>query len=203
MEYFWHQTFAAKTKSSGYHRKSFTPEGVKSRSKSQVVRQSPQTFHTRRCKVSQQNPSLKAITVKVSHQKMQSFVAKAKSSGNHRKSFTPEGGKPFSNQSSFGWYCLPINMIGRGWNLDFGVKKCPNRKIIFRTFIYALWSYQNRKHPVGHIDTLNVYLWIRAVNIISPRQDTDEAIVTQKLFTSHHFQTMHHDKMNTWCFFSY
>ena len=38
-------------------------------------------------------------------------------------------------------------------NLDFGVKKCPNRKIIFGTFIYALWSYQNRKHPVGHIDT--------------------------------------------------
>ena len=39
-------------------------------------------------------------------------------------------------------------------NLDFGVKKCPNRKIIFGTFIYALWSYQNRKHPVGYIDTL-------------------------------------------------
>ena len=41
-------------------------------------------------------------------------------------------------------------------NLDFGVKKCPNRKIIFGTFIYALCrSYQNQKHPVGHIDTLN------------------------------------------------
>ena len=38
--------------------------------------------------------------------------------------------------------------------LYFGVKKWRNRKLIFGTFIYALWSYQNRNHPVGHIDTL-------------------------------------------------
>ena len=24
--------------------------------------------------------------------------------------------------------------------------------------MYALWSYQNRKHPVGHIDTLSKFI---------------------------------------------
>ena len=38
----------------------------------------------------------------------------------------------------------------------FWGQKWRNRKIIFGTFIYVLWSYQNRKHPVGHIDTLRI-----------------------------------------------
>ena len=37
--------------------------------------------------------------------------------------------------------------------LYFGVKKWRSRKIIYGTFISVLWSYQNQKHPVGHIDT--------------------------------------------------
>ena len=37
----------------------------------------------------------------------------------------------------------------------FRVKKWRNRKIIFGTFIYVLWSYQNHENPVGDIDTLS------------------------------------------------
>ena len=42
-------------------------------------------------------------------------------------------------------------------NHDFGVKKRPNRKIIFGTFIYALWSYQNQdaKIYVGRSTTVH------------------------------------------------
>ena len=54
--------------------------------------------------------------------------------------------------------------------LHFGVEKWRNRKIIFGTFIYVLWSYQNRKHPVGHIDTLTwgwFYSWLRSITNIA------------------------------------
>ena len=56
------------------------------------------------------------------------------------------------------------------FNLDFGVKKCPNRKIIFGTFIYALWSYQNHKNPVGHIDTLTLNNELRRLTTLTDRR---------------------------------
>ena len=42
------------------------------------------------------------------------------------------------------------------WILILGSQNAQIEKIIFGTFIYALWSFQNRKHPVGHIDTVTV-----------------------------------------------
>ena len=42
----------------------------------------------------------------------------------------------------------------RTLKLDFVVKKWQNQKILFGLLIYALYRFQNQKHPVGRIDTL-------------------------------------------------